>query len=399
MTVHATSDFPGGNGIILKTNSADDTPEVQFAAAPTGGPEAVWFHVAIDPGKALPTGIRCVLRFFENLLGNRPGQAPDGFRPVYRTEIRDWERVADIRQVTLPDGQRAMEWLVPGNEGRLEVALSYPYACGELRALQYILGNRWSAAGIGLTEQGRTILRLANGTGVPEGTQPGVYCLARQHAAETPGSWVLDGFIRRMDAAGSEAPLVWAVPFADPDGVAQGWAGKDRFPFDFNRSWGSKLFPPELKPTMGTHPLRHEIKCLQHDIVRWMTRCDPNLVLDFHAPTVCHAKGIYCYLRDVDAAGYPDEAHRPWADAFEQAIEGPLRAKRFVHSGRYPGRWNTARVGDFVNQALHLPEITFEIPYAAAGERIFTRDDYRAAGSHIAAAVMKQLADDTEPTP
>ncbi len=392
MTFHATADFPAGNGIILCTDLSGTTPEVQFAAAPTGGPEAVGFHIAIDPGESAPTAIRCVLRFFENLLGNRPGQAPNGFRPVYRTAQRDWERVASIEQITLPDGQLAMAWLVPGNEGRVEVALSYPYGEGEWQRLQNDMEGRWRSDAIGLTEQGRAIPRIANRLGAPEGREPGIYCLARQHAAETPGSWVLEGFLRRMDQAGEAAPLVWAVPFADPDGVAQGWGGKDRFPFDFNRSWGSKLFPPDLKSAMGTHPLRHEVKCLQHDMLRWIGRCAPALVLDFHAPTVCNGGGIYCYLRDIDEAGRPDAAHAIWADAFEQAIDERLRARRFVHSGRYPGRWNTARVGDFVNQALKLPEVTFEIPYACVREHCFTRDDYLAAGGCIAAAVLDMSA-------
>lgn len=236
------------------------------------------------------------------------------------------------------------------------------------------------------------MIRLSNRRGVPEDDQPGIYCLARQHAAETPGSWVLDGFLRRMDAAGPDAPLVWAVPFADPDGVARGWGGKDRFPFDFNRSWGSKSFPPELKPTLGTHPLRHEIKCLQHDLLRWRTRCNPKLVLDFHAPTVCNAGGIYCYVRDVDEAGQPDATHRPWTEAFERNLEERMRAERFVRSGRYPGRWNTARLGDYVNQALKLPEVTFETPYACREDITFTRKDYRTAGANIAEAVMNLLA-------
>jgi len=95
--------------------------------------------------------------------------------------------------------------------------------------------------------------------------------------------------------------------------------------------------------------------------------------------------------REIAEAGHPDEAHRPWADAFEQALDERMRHNRFVHSGRYPGRWNTARVGDYVNQALGLPSITFEIPYACARERVLTREDYRKAGGNIAEAVMEVI--------
>ncbi len=390
--MHPTYDFPGGNAVILEVQPDANPPEIHFAPSPGDGPEAIWFYFAIDPGDTATPRIRCLLHFIENLLGNSTGAGTAGLHPVYRTERQDWTRIESVERIEMPDGRILAGWTVPGDAGRVDVALSYPYGTSQRDELCRDLHGVFDAAPIGLTSAGHAISRLYNRAGAADDDTPGIYCLARQHAAEAPGSWVLDGFLRRMADGGDRAPLVWAVPFADVDGVCSGSAGKDRFPWDFNRAWGSKRFPTELKLEMGTHPMRHEIKALQNDMLRWQTRCRPVLVLDFHAPTICNHSGIYVYVRDLDAEGRPDAAHAPWVDAFRQRIDARLRADRFARSGRYPGRWNTARVGDFVNRALGLPEITFETPYGAAGREMFTRETYRAAGSQIAEAVLTNLA-------
>src|SRR5690606_25950680 len=133
-------------------------------------------------------------------------------------------------------------------------------------------------------------------------------------------------------------------------------------------------------------PMRHEIKCIQYDLERWQRRCRPRLVLDFHAPVVRDASGIFCFLRDFPDNA-PDSRHAPWVEAIQQKLDPALRAEKFARSGRYPSRWNTARTGDFVNQALGLPMITIEVPYGNTPHKILEREDYQAAGRQIAEAV------------
>ncbi len=385
----AYSDIPGGNAVFLDLREDISPPEIHFAASPEGGPEAAWFYFILDPGVRPQPRLRCVLHFFENLLGNKTGTATAGFHPVFRTSGDEWCRIASVERRATADGQVQVIWEIPGNVGQVEVALSYPYGKAQLDELRSDLTHTVETTSIGLTSANRLIQRLFNHPGSPGSERAGIYCLARQHAGEAPGSWVLDGFLRHLALAGEAAPLVWAVPFVDVDGVYSGLAGKDRFPWDFNRAWGSKLFPEEVKTGMGTHPMRHEVKAIQNDMLRWRTRCRPCLVLDFHAPTICEHDGIYAYLRGLDANGAPDAAQAPWIDACRAGLEPRFQSVRFVRSGRYSGRWNTARAGDFAYAALNLPGIILETPYGRYGSDMFTRNDYQTAGRQIAEAVFR----------
>lgn len=381
----ACANMPCGNARILDICAGRNPPEVHFTPSPAGGPEAMWFLFRIKAGKGQER-VRCVLHFVENLLGGRPAD----FLPVYKTGGGGWKRVSQIKTGKLPDGRKLVYWSVPIREGKADVSLCYPYGTEHLEDLIENVYPRLYRDFIGITEKNNLISRVVNGYGAPGSATPGVYCVARQHSGETPGSWMLDGFLRRMADEGRNAPLVWAVPFADPDGVIAGHYGKDRFPYDFNRAWGSKLFPKKLHNDMGTHPMRHEIKCVQNDMVRWSKRCLPILVLDFHAPAMCNAEGILCYLRCVGADGRPDGTHKPWIEVFETALGRKLAAKRFIRSGQYSSRWNTARIGDFANRALKIPHITFEVPYTRSSELVFSKDDYRRAGKKIAGALIER---------
>lgn len=394
--LRADTAVPSGNGSVLGIDESAPIPSVHFAAVPSGGPEAIWFHLRIEPPKDNPPhAVRCVLHFFENLLGNAPGCSTDGFAPVFKTTRRDWTRVISPPREEQADGQPLITWEVPGDEGEIRVALSYPYASDDVDALLRDTATAFGAHPIGLTPEAAPILRLSNHPGRAGDNRAGVYCLGRQHASEAPGSWVLDGFLRQIAAHGDAAPLVWAVPLADTDGVAAGRPGKDAFPWDFNRAWGSKLFGRENLREYGSHPMRHEVKCVQHDLLRWRSRCQPRLVLDFHAPVTCHTLGIFAYLRDLPE-GEPDAAHAPWIEAIEQAIDQRHRATPFAHSGRYPSRWNTARLGDFAVRALQLPQVTIEAPYSHCRDTLLVRADYEAAGRRIADAIMSVIASSPE---
>lgn len=389
-TVRVTTDFPGGNARVVETREHGGVPEIVFMPSPAGGPEAMWFCFRVEPSATAPKEVRCVLSLPENLLGGR--RCASGFHPVFKTEARDWTRVERTEPSEHPDGRREVSWLVPGDEGAAEVALCYPYGQAELNALCQDLAPQFRSDAIGVTQEGRLLTRLSNGAG-GEPQRPGVYCLARQHAGETPGSWVLEGFLRGMAEAGEAAPLVWAVPLADADGVARGLYGKDRFPRDFNRSWGSAKYPEALQAEAGTHPMRHEVMCLQKDMARWAGRCRPACVLDFHAPAMCESAGIYCFLINEDGRREPSEACRPWAEAFEASLGAGLASPEFARFPRYPSRWETARVGTFALMALGVPRFfTFETPYGCTDSQMLTRETYRAAGRRIAEAVLSQSA-------
>lgn len=389
--LQVSTDIPAGNAVVLDVVLNGDVPAVHFTPSPRGGPEAIWFHFAITPSGAAdrPKEIRCVMHLVDCLLGKRDGSA--GFFPVYKTAEGAWTRVDEVETSRLDDGRPTASWLVPGDEGPVRVALCYPYAQAELDELVDALGPIFRSDVIGITQQDRPLHRLSNDGGSVGGKRPGVYCVARQHAAETPGSWMLDGFLRAIADAGPNGPLVWAVPFADLDGVLAGQAGKDRYPWDFNRAWGSKKFPRETLAATGSHPMRYEVNCMQTDMRRWRERCEPQLILDFHAPVMCQRDGIFCYVSSLAESGEPHARHERWTSAFREALDEDVRAEKFVRSGQYPSRWMTARIADFAIEVLGVTDITFETPYACTDRHIFTIETYQAAGRSIAEAVIGQV--------
>src|SRR5690606_24228363 len=100
-----------------------------------------------------------------------------------------------------------------------DFAYCYPYGATELDALLAESNGYWRRDTFGVSPQGRPMVRLCNDYGHKENQRPGLYLLARQHSGETPGSWMLDGFLRRVAELGDAAPLVWAAPLTNIDGV------------------------------------------------------------------------------------------------------------------------------------------------------------------------------------
>src|SRR5690606_26305312 len=115
-----------------------------------------------------------------------------------------------------------------------------------------------------------------------------------------------------------------------------------------------------------------------NDMRRWMARCRPELIIDFHAPVMCHYEGIFCYVSRLDDDGRPLPRHAPWLHAMRAALPDAMAAQTFVRSGQYPSRWNTARIADFAHDALGVADITFETPYACSHSHLFTRACYQA---------------------
>ena len=382
--VEVNTNIPYGNACDVSVTQSRGGWEVAFAPDPHGGPETLWFCLRVqrtgsDPGG--DTQLRLVLKHTDNILG---GHTPSVIHPVVRQEGGDWTRLEEGEVREAPDGRRSVAWTVEMSRAYLEVATSYPYGRPELDALVLESDGYWQRDTIGVSQGGRPLIRLSNEYGVPESQRPGLYLVARQHAAEVSGSWVLDGFLREIQAMDVSAsapavPLIWAVPLTNIDGIEQGDYGKDNFPYDLNRAWG--------RP-----PMRHETLVFQNDMQRWVTRCRPTLGIDFHAPGACETTGIYTYVPDpeMDRAAY--NAVLPWVTEAETALGGEYAAESFARVARYPSRWETPSFRKYGWPNLGVPCTTFENPYAMVNGRILTRKDYREAGARIARAVVKVLA-------
>jgi hypothetical protein len=368
---------PYGNACDVAVTRGQDRWTVAFAADPHGGPERLWFCFQLRQDDAAngPIGrVKLLLRHFQTMLG---GNAAENVYPVMRLIGGDWQRLPAGTPEPQLDGQCYASWTIDVPARSADVAVCYTYGMPEVDSLVGESNGYWRADAIGVSQNGRPLVRLSNDYGQPGGTRPGLYLIARQHSGETPGSWVLDGFLREIATQGDAAPLVWAVPLTNIDGVEQGDYGKDNFPYDLNRAWGSP-------------PMRHEAMALQGDIGRWRQRCRPILAIDFHAPGLSEAEGSYIFLPDPRQYQGISEAARTWAEQIAKVLTPEYAASSFARVANYASRWETPTFTAYICK-LGICGFSVETPYGAIRGNVLTREHYRQTGRGMARCVMEQL--------
>ena len=380
MGIRVVTDIPFGNACDVQVHEDDGRPEVSFAADPHGGPECLWFCFRLKregSGPGVGSPIRLVLKHTRSMLGVT---APFGVRPVVRPAGGDWERLGEPEVEELPDGRRRISWNIETPRDFADVAYCYPYGRDELTSLIRETEGYWRVDTIGVSQQARPLLRLSNNCGAEGSDRPGLYVIARQHSGETPGSWVLDGFLRHIATLGDEAPVVWAVPLSNIDGVEQGDYGKDNFPYDLNRAWGNA-------------PMRHEVLVCRRDVLRWKERCRPVLGIDSHAPGGAEREGVYAFMPDPAEFAEMNNRIETWTEAVVESLTPVYAAEKFSRIADYPSRWQTPNFGRFFYETLGVPALSLETPYGMIGELVLTREHYREIGKRIAQGVLHRIAE------
>jgi zinc carboxypeptidase/carboxypeptidase M14-like protein len=109
---------------------------------------------------------------------------------------------------------------------------------------------------IGASTQGRDIdlLTVTDATSNPPGGKLGFWIVARQHAAEVTGSWMVEGFMEFLLSSDPRAvglrelAVIQVVPMMNPDGVFAGNYRDNALGFNLNREWDtpSSLDSPEV---------------------------------------------------------------------------------------------------------------------------------------------------------
>ncbi len=378
MTLKLTTQFPGGNAADITITETGAIPEVFFAADPCGGPEALWFNFRLEetsPDPARHTKIKLIWNYFDTVLGAT--ESPTCL-PVCQTPGQPWIRLKQGEEGHTPDGRRQLSWLIPHPAPSIEIAFCFPYGTAEMDATLSRAKNYWQTSPIGLSQQSRRIVRLYNSPGTPGSKHPGIYIVARQHSGETPGSWVLDGFLRHLSQLRKAGFVIWVVPFANIDGVVEGHYGKDGFPYDLNRAWGSP-------------PMRHETHVIRRDIMRWKAACRPILALDLHAPGACERDGVYAFASDkAGEALSADEAK--WCNVLQQELTPEFAAPDFKRVAKYASRWETPSFTAFMRDEMSIPALSLEIPYSHTAGGILTQNSYREIGRRLAQGIMRRTS-------
>lgn len=377
---------PYGNACDTHVSDHDGCSEIGLSADPHGGLEAMWFCFRLHAEEPPQKPLRLVLKNPHNTLA---GPSVHRFRPVMHTGDGDWQRLPPGEAEDLPDGRRQVVWRIESLAETIDIAFCYPYGMPEIDALIRETSGYWQQDTIGVTSRGRPIIRLSNDYGTPDGDQPGLYLIARQHAGETPGSWVLDGFLRHLASLGDSAPLTWVIPFVNRDGVEEGDYGKDPYPIDLNRAWQRPF----------RQSMRFEIQCIERDIALWAGRCKPVLGMDFHAPGGTENDGIYAYIPNSFHLKSGHLASKTWADAIAVGLAPRYRSPEFTrittpenHFTRWGVPEKADRFGEYMWNEHIVPTVMPEIPYAlCALDTLMTREDYREAGMQMASAVIARL--------
>ncbi len=371
------TDFPGGNGTLLRSESDAEGETVWVIAdSKAGEPQPLWFHVRIEGARG--PRVRCVLANAQQCLGN-VFRWKDNFLVVREGE-GPWRRAGQARVETNEHLVPEMVCDIETTGGPLEVAFCFPYQQEQLNEA-IAISERWKSGTIGYSRQGREITRIYNDLGDGHRSKPGVYLVARQHSGETPGSWVLDGIIRHLaslPAAQADKMCWWAVPFADPDGAAEGYYGKDQYPHDLNRSWNQP-------------PARAEVFAIQKDLQRFGNRCTPAALIDLHAPAH-HERGCYFY-----ASRTPERLSEVTLRLAHRFIERLPERLRGEETFRYSGVMQTsAQAGEsftkYVMNRLGYPALTLECSYQGpSGSSPYTIEDYRFIGKTLADTIYELI--------
>jgi hypothetical protein len=346
---------------------------LRFYAAAGTSPRPLWFHFAVE-GVTLPA-LRCDLVNADECFGPRRDWA--NVRPVFSADGRNWERLVRAEYVEETPDLGYFSFTVPIVGPSTQVAYCYPYTTEDLRrALNSVPDRRGLLVDeLCRSSEDRTVayLRFGNHTD-PERN---VWILARQHAGETPASYVVEGLIQwfcRLDPPVLESLADTAfhlVPMVDVDGVVHGRYGKDQRPVDYNRDWRE-------------HPTLPEIKALVAAMRETQDRASLAVVVDIHAP---HHGDAECYLFGSDFE------HAPAVSAMQSRFVKRLAAvsPESVDFREDAVRGNPNPPGsarEFLRQAFDVPVLTLEVSYhRGRSGRYLTQRDYRDFGAAVGQAL------------
>ncbi|MFP3937769.1 MAG: M14-type cytosolic carboxypeptidase [Phycisphaerae bacterium] len=369
MPVTFDTDFPGGNGFLIELSETPEAATVRFAVEPKNCPEPLWFHFRLTglSGRR----VRCVMTNPEQTLG---GADWSRNRPVFRPTGGDWRR-APLPEALRTSGDRC-EWAWDLDAGdTVEFANCYPYQPTDLESTLDDLGDSFRTETIGVTPDGRELVRVYSE--LPSAEKPAVLLAARHHAGETPGSWVLDGLLRRVaeDQSLRQAVTFWAIPIVNIDDAVAGSYGKDPYPHDCNRAYGEYT------------QRRPEAFAITADARRLKSGCGRMFAADLHAPSHGEQRS-YVPLHGWDGSDEINPIAQQFAERFRAAVPEQLRSPvpHVTPTGNYT-RQPGMSFSRWMRNVLGVECVSLETSYQGNGKHYYTIDDYRTLGATLARTI------------
>ena len=384
-SVELDRDIESGAAIQLRS---PEPGVVTFWAPWDSSPLPMWFHFRIRGAKGWT--VRFVLMNANRCLGGEKSYADLRVRPVVtedpptaRPSKRRWRRVS-AGHLSYDGESGRFSFTVRIRSDEAYVAHCYPYGLAEWNELARDLRrHKGVAVGVlGATEKGRPMPLASITDGRPDGRKV-IWLTARHHSGETPGSWALEGTLRWILSNDPSARrlrkryLVRVVPFADLDGVVEGFYGKERAPLDFNRAY--------LEDTP-----RPEIELILREVLGFSRR---NVAFfDYHAPG---AGGPHQVFMKTKGATSTWRRELCWEYGRALLDASPPRSKlaaKNLEEPLYQGDESETTSTGGVYLSTGILTMTNEVSYAlTADNHVLTRRDYLAYGAAIGRAVSKVL--------
>lgn len=245
-----SSDFVGGNAVVVEQDAATQTLHIRPQVRPERG-WPCWWYVRVDglkPGQELQLTVSAAT---EPFLANRVLDAAWALpqQAAISTDNLVWEQT--------PRGERQgnqMLYRIAVPQPTLWLAWGPPFLPAHAESLlkeahQQLSGSELFT--LATTREGRPVQGIRLGTDGPARPHA-VWIQARQHAWESGGSWVGAGFLKwavsddPAAVALREQTEIYFVPIMDVDNVSVGAGGKDAVPRDHNRDWVEESRYPEV---------------------------------------------------------------------------------------------------------------------------------------------------------
>jgi hypothetical protein len=213
----------------------------------------------------------------------------------------------------------------------------------------------------------------------------GIWVQARQHAWESGGSWVCQGFMDWIMGDDAEAQWlrqnaeIFIVPVMDIDNTATGNGGKEGLPHDHNRDWSDA-------------PHWNEVAAAQRLIGELAGEGRMDVFLDLHNPAPMDEQAHFYAPPDDALRGRQSESAAAFNDLAVKEVGKlvPIMAKPRVAGPGYHPLWKqisctwVSEHGSDQTVALCL-----ETPWNTEHS---TTDGYKAVGVALGKAVQKYLA-------
>ncbi len=367
-SLRVVADFPGGS--VRVEGIEGRTVRVLPASHPGRGWDCWWYFRL----EGIPAGAPLTLD-----VGGGVWATPD--RAAWSLDGKEWRQT--------PPGVR--------EKTRIRYTLEVPAATAWFAwGPPYVLADARAAverAAAACPEaKAFELCRSRDGHSVPavrvgriEGERFGIWVQARQHAWESGGSWVGQGFLdwivsddpRARELRGKAEIAV--VPVMDADNVERGAGGKAQKPQDHNRDWSDEPHWPE-------------VRAAQAGIKRLDAEGRFDFFVDLHNPGAGD-KSPFFFVSPKDMLSEKGQANlRRFLDAAKEEIVGPLKHKGGVReSGKDydPKAWERISKNWVTRSAKpHVVALTLETSWNTPES---TAENYRRVGRKLGLAIEKYL--------